>query len=163
MHVPVPVIPARESFAAAVRMLLLNETGCLLVPPDPGNGDAWGIVTKTDLLQHVMARRRNPWQLRVRDVMTTPVLSVGPDTLLEDCINVLVDQRVERLVVFDGGKPVGVVYAAVVVAALEERGWESAIVPARRRLARERIARHLRPHVAQPDDLADEILAELHL
>ena len=162
MHSPVPTIAARASFAQATQALLRADIGCLLVPPEAGHSE-WGIVTKTDLLEKVFARSRNPWQLRVTDVMTTSVLTVEATTLLEECIALLVERRVERLVVFDGYQPVGVLYAAVVVAALEERSWRSEMAPARWRTARKRISHQLSPYVSDPERLADQILAELNI
>jgi len=132
MHVPVPCLPARESFARAVTELLRHDVSCFLVPPEGGRRD-YGIVTKHDLLERVNNRRRNPWQLRVAELMTTPLCTVTPHTALAACAELLVDHEIGSLPVFEAGQPVGILNAAQVFGALEARGWGVEVAPALRR------------------------------
>lgn len=66
-----------------------------------------GIVTEFD----VLARDGS----RVNDIMTRGVISVTPDTNLEDVTHILVHQRIKRVLVLDQGKLVGIVSRADLV------------------------------------------------
>ena len=160
MHVPVPKISARESFSRALVMLLRHDVGCVLVPPE-GNSREYSIVTKHDLLSRLNSRRRDPWHLRVADIMTSPIQNVSADTLLSVCARLMVDNEISNLPVFGDNRPVGVLGAAQVFGALEERGWGSEVSPVLRRATRARVARRLQPFVPNPEAMVDAILADL--
>ena len=160
MHVPVPVVSARDSFSRALTMLLRHDIGCIIVPPE-GLWPDYGIVTKHDLLSRLNARRRDPWHLRVADMMTAPIERVEPDTQLSMCARLMVDREISNLPVFEHGQPVGILGAAQVFGALEERGWGSEVTPALRRSARARVARRRQPFVRNPDVLVDTRLTEV--
>jgi len=45
----------------------------------------------------------------VRDIMTSPVLTVSPDTSVEQCMQLVTDKRVRHLPVVEAGRVVGMV------------------------------------------------------
>ena len=47
--------------------------------------------------------------MNVRDCMTSPVITVTPDTLLEDALRTMHEKHVRRLPVVENGKLVGLV------------------------------------------------------
>ncbi len=67
--------------------------------------------------QHVGHRLE---KLRVADVMVTTVLSVSPDAPLPDVARMLVENRVHRVPVVDGGRLVGLVSTMDVVRLVAE-------------------------------------------
>ena len=44
------------------------------------NGEVIGILSKTDILFKVISQGRNPTKIRLREIMTSPVLAVDPKT-----------------------------------------------------------------------------------
>ncbi len=92
---------ARE---AAVRMKTLRR-GCLVVID---NGKLAGIITERDLVQRVLAEGLSPQEAKVSEVMSTPVLTVGPEALVSDAAKVMLENRIRRLVVTEGERVVGV-------------------------------------------------------
>ncbi|MCS7059802.1 MAG: CBS domain-containing protein [Anaerolineae bacterium] len=93
---------ARAMVKAGVRALVVTDDACGLV----------GIVSQTDLVNATLVHPNvHYWDgVRVRDVMTSPVATVTPETKLEDAARMLVEKRIHRLVVVsedDPCKPVG--------------------------------------------------------
>ncbi|MBW2243642.1 MAG: CBS domain-containing protein [Deltaproteobacteria bacterium] len=58
--------------------------------------------------------------VQVRELMTTEVLSLGPDTSLSDAARQMVEHRVHRLLVMDSGKLVGLVSSLDLLRGLAE-------------------------------------------
>jgi len=68
-----------------------------------------GIVTERDIVTKVVAENRASSSLRVRDVMSTPVVSVHPHEDVEAAARKMSQRRIRRLPVVQDGKLVGVV------------------------------------------------------
>jgi CBS domain-containing protein len=82
--------------------LLMNEhkVGSLLVM---SAGQVAGIITERDLLQRVVAQRRDPADSPVRDVMTTEVVCGRPETTVDEARAVMKNRRIRHMPVLDGG------------------------------------------------------------
>jgi CBS domain-containing protein len=60
-----------------------------------------GIVTERDLLERVLAARRDPAHTTVEQVMTAEVLCCRPETSIEDARTVMKERRLRHLPVVD--------------------------------------------------------------
>ena len=90
--------PAATVFEAAVKM---NEhkIGALLVCVDER---LVGIVTERDILQRLVAQRRDPAQTTVEEIMTTEVACCRVETSIEEARGVMKNRRIRHLPVLDG-------------------------------------------------------------
>jgi signal-transduction protein with cAMP-binding, CBS, and nucleotidyltransferase domain len=61
-------------------------------------GEVVGIVSKTDILFKVMSQGRNPGKVKLREIMTSPVLAVGPHNTVQETLSIL-DKHVIRQVI----------------------------------------------------------------
>src|SRR5437867_3601847 len=61
-------------------------------------GEVMGIVSKTDILFKVMSQGRNPSKVRIREIMTSPVLAVGPHNTIQETLSIM-DKHVIRQVI----------------------------------------------------------------
>jgi CBS domain-containing protein len=89
--------PDTSVYQAATQM---NEhkVGCLVV----ADGDRLiGIFTERDILQRVVAQRRDVDQTPVREVMTTEVACCYPHTTIEEARGVMKNRRIRHLPVID--------------------------------------------------------------
>jgi CBS domain-containing protein len=99
-------IAADASVLDAVRAMVEANVGSLLVT----DGDAIaGIVTERDYLRRVTLEGRDERDTPVREIMTSPLVVVTPETPIEECMALMTDRRIRHLPVMQGGKVIGVV------------------------------------------------------
>ena len=80
--------------------LLMNEhkIGSLVVLD---GGRLAGIITERDVLQRIVAQRRDPAAVAVRDVMTAELVCCRTDTDLDEARGVMKNRRIRHLPVVD--------------------------------------------------------------
>jgi CBS domain-containing protein len=83
------------------RMMVEQDCGSIPVVDDASNRKLIGIVTDRDITCRTVAQEKNPLELAARDAMTSPALTVRPETPLEECGSVMADNQVRRLPVTD--------------------------------------------------------------
>lgn len=62
-------------------------------------GEVVGLVSKTDILFKVTSQGRGPSKVRVREIMTSPVLAVGPQTTIREALSVMDKNKVRQVMV----------------------------------------------------------------
>jgi CBS domain-containing protein len=90
----------------AIRAMATHQVGALLVMAD---GSLRGIVSERDYARKVILLGRASADTPVRDIMSSPVVTVQPDTTVQACMQLMTDRHVRHLPVTDGGKVVGMV------------------------------------------------------
>src|SRR5215831_6633702 len=90
----------------AVRMMAERHVGALLVMEGESLS---GIVSERDYARKVILLGRSSADTPVRDIMSTPVITVQPETSVEQCMQLMTEQRVRHLPVLDAGRVIGVV------------------------------------------------------
>jgi CBS domain-containing protein len=91
------ISPSATVFEAA---LLMNEhkIGSLLVLED---GRLAGIITERDILQRVVAQRRDPGELPVQEVMTAELVCGQPHTTVDEARGVMKNRRIRHMPIVD--------------------------------------------------------------
>ena len=69
--------------------------------------DAYAIITDTDVVAKVVAQGRAPKQVKVQEVMTSPIITIPPDCALQDAAQLMARNHINHLPVFDGRELVG--------------------------------------------------------
>ncbi|HUI01038.1 MAG TPA: CBS domain-containing protein [Nitrososphaerales archaeon] len=67
------------------------------------------IVTERDFLKKVVAEGLTPNSVTVRQVMSSPLVTVGPTTSLRDAAAVMTDKKIRRLPVVENDRLVGMI------------------------------------------------------
>lgn len=81
-----------------------------------------GLFTERDLTHHVIRERRDPDQVRIKDVMRTKVPQVVPDETGEACIELMKQHKCRHLMVYDDDAFVGIISLRdLLVLLLEEK------------------------------------------
>ena len=83
---------------------------------------AIGIVTERDLVSKVLADAFDPAKVFVKDIMSTPLITVSPNASLTDAAAQMAEYSVRRLVVVDQrGSMVGIITAGDIARSLAEK------------------------------------------
>jgi CBS domain-containing protein len=103
-------IDAEKSVAYAAKMMQEEDVG--LAPIVEGDR-LIGMLTDRDIATRVAAEGRDPDQVKVRDVASTQLVTIGPRQDLDDALRMMAKHQVRRLpVVGEDGRLVGVVAQA---------------------------------------------------
>ena len=88
----------------AIRLMAEHGIGALLVM----RGDALvGIVSERDYARKVILKGRSSADTPVRDIMSSPVITVEPGLSAQACMQIMTDKRVRHLPVVEAGRVVG--------------------------------------------------------
>jgi CBS domain-containing protein len=99
-------IDADASVFEAVQLMVEMNVGSLLVKE---GGEVAGIVTERDYLRRVTLEGRTERHTEVREIMSSPLIVVTPDTTVDECMALMTDRRIRHLPVVEDGKIVGLV------------------------------------------------------
>ncbi len=90
----------------AIKHMAERRVGALLVM----RGERLvGIVSERDYARKVILQGRSSAQTRVEEIMSSPALTIGPDTDVFDCMRLCTDSRIRHLPVVEGEQVVGVI------------------------------------------------------
>ena len=90
----------------AVRLMAEYSVGALLVM----TGEKLvGVISERDYARKVILRDRSSKQTQVRDIMTSPVLTVTSQHTVEECMCLMTENRIRHLPVVDGGRVSGMI------------------------------------------------------
>jgi CBS domain-containing protein len=100
-------IDAGATVFEAIRRMVEANVGALLVTE---GGNVAGIVTERDYLRRVTLEGRTEEETLVREIMTSPLVYVTPETSVEECMAVMTERRIRHIPVFTENRDlVGVV------------------------------------------------------
>jgi CBS domain-containing protein len=71
-----------------------------------------GVITDRDLVARVVAEGRDPKGLTVSDLATRELVTIGPDEDVEQAIVMMRQHQLDRLLVIEGDRLVGIVSEA---------------------------------------------------
>ena len=117
-----PDRPVLEALSK-MRRRFLNS---LIVNKSEDNPE-FGIITSTDVCDKIVAQERNPAETKIRDVMTSPILTIKPDCTVYECAKMMSKHHIHHLPVMDENKHiVGMISATdfLVVAEALGHGFE---------------------------------------
>ena len=89
------------SLQETARMMHDHDCGCIPVVEDMDSKKTIGTITDRDITIRTVAHGKNPMQMTAGEVMTTQVITVTPDTSVEDCCNLMEKNQIRRIVVVD--------------------------------------------------------------
>jgi len=108
-----PVIEVKQDtlVSEAVMLMTKRKVGYLLVARNEVEflDASAGIVTETDMLEKVLSQGLNPKKITLKDIMTTPLITVDSKTSVDEAIKMMIKKNIKRLPVEEKGKIVGII------------------------------------------------------
>ena len=103
----VSYIDGSETVAAAVVMMKKKKVSSLIVQ-HRGQDDAFGIITRKDVVSKVVNPGKDPAEVKVFEIMTKPLIMVSPGLALKYCARLMEQSGIRRAPVFDGKQIIGI-------------------------------------------------------
>ena len=76
------------------------------------NGHPLGVIAQSDISDKVAAENRCPSWIKVPEIMSTELISVTPESSVEECVLLMEKNRIFHLLVVDGsGRSLGMISA----------------------------------------------------
>ena len=95
-----------DSVFQAMSLMADNDIGALVVI---AGGALVGMVSERDYARKVVLQGKTSEATPVKDIMTSPVVSVSPNHTVDDCMRIVTTRRIRHLPVVAGEQVVGVV------------------------------------------------------
>jgi len=110
-----PTVGRLETVHSAMKKMLEKNSYTLLVPR-MNRTDAYGIITKKDVVSKVIAEGKDPRKVKVKDVMSKPLVILTNLTLdLRYVAKAMANSGVSTIAVFDKGDFYGYVTEACIL------------------------------------------------
>ncbi|MCX6695414.1 MAG: CBS domain-containing protein [Candidatus Altiarchaeota archaeon] len=99
-------IDANDTVQKAAEIMRKNSISSVIVTK---KGDGVGIVTERDIISKIVAESKDPKRVKISDVMTSPLITINPESTIDDAAAIMRDRDIRRLVVTRKGKIIGVI------------------------------------------------------
>ena len=90
----------------AIELMSDRNIGAVLVMEDE---TLVGILSERDYTRKVMLKGKASKETPVREIMTSPVIGVGPASRVAQCLQLMSERRIRHLPVLEEGRVIGVV------------------------------------------------------
>ncbi len=111
-----------EPVLEAIQIMADRHIGAL---PVLRNGELAGMVSERDYARKVILLGRSSAETSVWEIMTSPVVTVGPGEDIHRCMELMTEQRIRHLPVIEEGRMVGVISIGDLVRAVIEEQQET--------------------------------------
>ena len=98
---------------------LMAERGIGALPVVQGS-ELVGIVSERDYARKVFLLGRSSAETPVRDIMSSPVVTISADQAVHNCMEIMTDQRIRHLPVVEKGRLIGMISIGDIVKAVME-------------------------------------------
>jgi len=102
----VKTVRTDDSVLSVVRKMNKFRIGSLIVT---NNGRPVGIITERDILEKIVEQRLDPEAVLARHIMSSPLVTIDPNTPVEDAARLMAEKQIKRLAVVEDDKLVGIV------------------------------------------------------
>ena len=110
-------VEAENPVRTAIQLMAQYHIGALPVLRGP---ELTGIISERDYARKVVLLGRNSAETPVWQIMSSPVLTVGPEDSVQHCMKLMTERRIRHLPVLDEGVLVGMVSIGDCVRAIIE-------------------------------------------
>lgn len=102
----VEIVSPDTSLENVARLMAENNIGSVPVCQEK---TILGLITDRDIVIRTVAKGENPVTMKARDVMSTDIISVSPDTDAHEAADKMSEYQIKRLPVVENGKLTGII------------------------------------------------------
>jgi len=121
---PVDTIERGLTIDLAARVMKERARGALVVVD---GGKPVGIITERDLVRRIIAEKRSTGT-KVGDIMSEPLISVGPEATVSSAATVMYKNGIRRLPVIENDRLLGMVTATDLARALQRESQKDEVL-----------------------------------
>src|SRR3989344_713175 len=107
-----------------INFILRNDAPDALLVMDKGK--IAGIVTDSDLVMKVNRKNLNSDNIKVKDIMSSPVISIESNRDIKEAIDLMARKKIQKLLVTENGSPIGVLFGEEILE-LDEEKWKEIV------------------------------------
>jgi len=112
-------VDPEASVAEALKIMRRRYMHSVIVKKTPINTD-YGIVTSTDISDHVIALEQNPGKLKISEIMHSPLITINASLSLKECAVQMREHQIHHMpVTDDNGNLIGMISATDFLVAAE--------------------------------------------
>ncbi len=119
MKTDVKTVHKDVTLLTAIKIMRDFSVSSLIIEPE-SDGDAFGIITRKDVVEAIVMNPVGGTSLLVDDVMTKPAITVNTGLSISNCHQMMRMVGVRRLPVVDGTKLIGILSNANIFVKLAE-------------------------------------------
>lgn len=120
------ILDESTTLAAAARIMRREQVSSVLVCRD--SHQVTGIVTETDILYRVVAENKSPFKTTLKEVMSSPLITVDEATPSRDAVALMRRNGIRRIPVMKNGQVIGILTLISIIGNNRNEGVELADV-----------------------------------
>ncbi len=95
-----------ESVQTAAQLMRDADIGSIVVTK---NNKPIGIITERDIVVRVVAEGKEPNKTLVKDIMSSPLITIYPETSITEAMRLMAKSNIRRLVILNNGELYGII------------------------------------------------------
>ena len=98
--------PPSDSVSNVVEKMIHFDIGAVIVAED---STLRGLITEKDVLEKVVAYRKDPAKTLAKDIMSSPLITVDHNNSLTHALEIMREKKIRRLAVTQNQKVIGII------------------------------------------------------
>ncbi len=111
-------IQSKATIVEAAEVMTRRKISCIVVLE---GDEVVGVVTERDLLERVVALQKDPGQIKMEEVMSSPVATVSPDYSVFSSSRIMEKMGIRRLVITEDKRPCGIISQTDILRATKKK------------------------------------------
>jgi CBS domain-containing protein len=106
MVTKVAILDGNASAKKAAEIMAQEDVSAVIVTIEE---KANGILTERDILKRIVAEDKNPKKTKVKEIMSSPLITIDPTTSLENAAHMMFEKKIKNLPVIQENRLVGLI------------------------------------------------------
>ena len=111
-------IQSKATIVEAAEVMTSRKISCIVVLE---GDEVVGVVTERDLLERVVALQKDPGQIKMEEVMSSPAATVSPDYSVFSSSRIMEKMNIRRLVITEDNRPCGIISQTDILRATKKK------------------------------------------